>query len=179
MLLSCPHLFKQATQAVACTCCLRNRDKGSTTAVSKFTIRGSVGRLVCSRASLVWHAYQNSRILLRHKHILVNKVWNGTAVVVAFSLPLCLPVHTATHTTLYLQTTVTHQSESLCVFLTLSFIYLFVPEFLWSRGQARALLWRLLSPASVHPLAVYQPPPGPLHHFYHLRQCLHHEHRAL
>lgn len=47
------------------------------------------------------------------------------------------------------------------------------------RGQAEALLRRLLPAAPHHPHAVHQPLPGPLHHLHHLHQRLHHEHRAL
>lgn len=49
----------------------------------------------------------------------------------------------------------------------------------YSRGQAEALLRRLLPTAPVHPRSVHQPLPGPLHHYHYMHQRLHHEHRAL
>lgn len=47
------------------------------------------------------------------------------------------------------------------------------------RGPAPALLRRLFTHAPLHPFAVHQPLPGPLHHLHHLPQCHHHVHGAL
>lgn len=50
---------------------------------------------------------------------------------------------------------------------------------LFHRGPAPALLRGLLTYAPLHPLAVHQPLPGPLHHLHHLPQRHYHVHGAL
>lgn len=50
---------------------------------------------------------------------------------------------------------------------------------LFRRGPAPALLRGLLAYTPLHPFAVHQPLPGPLHHLHHLPQCHHHVHGAL
>lgn len=71
------------------------------------------------------------------------------------------------------------QSCFFSVRLCFSLYHLSTYSFVFSRGQAEALLCWLLPPASVHSHVVYQPLPGPLHHLYHLHQRVYYEHWAL